>query len=162
MQISVELQNPFIYSLLLTIGLIALVVLPLIIAGIIWLIKHKPQKRVKKVKPPKPVKPKPINVELVKRDYLNKIDAIRVKYNEGKIDTRATYLELSSVVRNFVHEVTNIDTQNFSLYELKALNMDELSQLIEQFYRPEFSYEDTTSDINVAFVDARTVVSKWK
>lgn len=162
MQTSVDLQSPFSYSLLLTLILAALVVLPLLIYGIYMLIKHKPKKRPKKVKKPKPVKPKPVNVELVRRDYLNKLSTLKAKHSSGAIDDRTAYIELSSTVRNFVHEVTGIDTQNFTLAELKELNMPKLAILIEKFYRPEFSYEDQTADINQAFTDARTVVSQWR
>lgn len=162
MQTSVDLQGPFYYSLPLLLGLVGLVVLPLIIYAIYYFIKHKPKKRVKKVKPPKPVKPKPVNVEAVRRDYLNNISTIKAKYDNKEIDERQAYLQLSGAVRNFVHEVTGIDAQNFSLAELKKLNMPKLYELIEQFYKPEFSYEDQTSDINKAFSDARTVVAQWR
>ncbi len=162
MQTSVDLQDPFSYSLPLTIALAALVLIPLIAYLIYLFIKNKPKKRAKKVKPPKPVKPKPVNVELERRDCLRLISEIHARHENGKIDDRQAYIELSAAVRNFVHVVRGVDVQNFTLAEIKELNMPRLSILIEQFYRPEFAQEDTVSDIQKAFTDARTVVSQWR
>ena len=60
----------------------------------------------------------------------------------------------------FVHDLTGINAQNFSLNELKAHNIYQISNLIEEFYAPEFaerSDKETTNSIQ----EAREVIIRW-
>lgn len=149
---TVSLQKPFSYSLIILGILIFLVLLPWIIKLIQLIIKHWPKK---KNKPEKKVK----NIAAIKSKYTKKIDKIAA--NESLTD-REVYLELSSTVRNFVFEMTGVTAQNFSLREIKSLNMPELYDLIEQFYHPEFAAEEVETDITAAFEGARKVVREWR
>lgn len=150
---TVDLQKPFSYSLIILGILIFLVLLPWIIKLIQFIIKHWPKKKNK------PEKKKVKNIAAIKSKYTKKIDKIAA--NESLSD-REVYLELSSTVRNFVFEMTGVTAQNFSLREIKGLNMPELYDLIEQFYHPEFAAEEVETDIAAAIAGARKVVSEWK
>ena len=151
MPISVDLQDMFSYSLLLTIGLGLLVVLPIIILVIF---KRKP----------KPIKPKVISkmaADQIKSKYLKTINEIETKYKAHEIDDREAYLQLSSAVRGFVQEMTGVRAMNLTLHEISGLGMPSLHNLIAEFYRPEFAFDSEGADTPKSIADARTVVEKW-
>jgi len=162
MQTSVDLQKPFEYSILLGLILLGLVLLPLITYGIYKLVNYKPPKREVKKKAEKKVVKVREPLDVLKTRYLQLIDKVEAEYKEQVIDQRESYIRLSSLVRNFVHDVTDIDVQNFTLAEIDKLGMEDLTALIAKFYNPEFSYEDQYTEISMAFADARKVVSSWK
>lgn len=159
MQTNVELQDPFSYSLLLTAVLIALVLIPIIIMIINKIIHFKPKKRIKKPKPvPPPPKP---DKNTVKRIALGRINELNNSYDAGNVTDREAYIKLSQIVRDFVNQIEGNNAINLTLEEIRALKLPQLEALIEQFYQPEFSYDQSNNDIMRAFSDARTVVSKW-
>lgn len=161
MPISVNLQDMFSYSLLLTLGLGLLVILPLVFLLIMKLKGFKLPKRKKKAKP---VQPKPISKrasDQIKTHYLNLINEIENKYKEGSIDDREAYIQLSSAVRGFVQEMTGVRAMNLTLHEISGLGMPSLHNLIAEFYRPEFSFENDDADTPRSIINARTVVEKW-
>lgn len=159
MQTDVELQNPFSYSFLLTAILIGLAVLPVIIYLIVRLIHFKPAKKPAKPKPA-PVYAKP-NLKTLKQMALAEINRIAAQHDAGEISDREAYVKLSMAVRDFVNRAEENNVSNMTLEEIKKLNLPKLESLIEQFYRPEFSYEGPENNIRRAFEDARTVVSEW-
>lgn len=161
MPISVDLQDMFSYSLLLTIGLGLLVVLPIIILVIFKLKGVKLPKRKRK---PKPIKPKVISkmaADQIKSKYLKTINEIETKFKAHEIDDREAYLQLSSAVRGFVQEMTGVRAMNLTLHEISGLGMPSLHNLIAEFYRPEFAFDSEGADTPKSIADARTVVEKW-
>lgn len=161
MPISVNLQDMFSYSLLLTIGLGLLVVIPIVILLIVKLKGYKLPKRKKKAKP---VQPKPVSKrtsDQIRAYYLKMINEIEKKYNNKEIDDREAYLQLSSAVRGFVQERTGVRAMNLTLHEISGLGMPSLHNLIAEFYRPEFSFESENANTPKSITDARTVVEKW-
>lgn len=158
MQTLVSLQGPFTYSI---VALIIFIVLTIIIT--VYLILTKEQKKVKaineeKVKavPEKNIK----NIPIIKTKYLEKLNSIEYKYNNKKISLRKAYQLISEAVRMFVFEVTDITTQNYSLTEIKKLNIPHLYELIKEYYEPEFA-DKSVGDFNDAINKARSVISKW-
>ncbi|HAW15861.1 MAG: hypothetical protein IJ869_03690 [Clostridiales bacterium] len=160
MQTSVSLQNPFSYSLGLTIALIALVLVPMIlliyfkIRGMDLPKFRLPEKKVKEV----PVIKDPA---AIKSKYLAVIDRIQDERTAESIDDREAYIRLSSAVRSFVNELTGANTRNLSLAEIEGLGMPNLYNLIKDFYHPEFAYDAGNVDITKSFGDARTVIKEW-
>ena len=73
---------------------------------------------------------------------------------------RNTHQELSAIVRMFVHDLTGINAQNFSLNELKAHNIYQISNLIEEFYAPEFA-ERSEKEARSSIAQAREVIVRW-
>lgn len=61
----------------------------------------------------------------------------------------------------FVFEVTDITTQNYSLSEIKKLNIPILYELIEEYYEPEFA-EQTNGDFDNSINKARRVIEQWE
>lgn len=153
MQVETELQPMFHYAIW------PFFVLALIIAGLIFLLKHKPKKK------PEPVKielniPKRKTVSTVKQEHLVQIKTIKEDYNNKKISERKAFQKLSVVVRDFVYETTGIEVQKYTLRDIKTLKMPELSKLVESYYSPEFS-KDSEGDIQDALDKTRELIEKW-
>lgn len=161
MPISVNLQEMFGYSALLTILLVVLVAIPLLVYLFFKLKGFKlPEKKKKKAEAPKPYVRKR-GIQEIKSDYLRQISMIETKYKNNEIDDREAYLRLSTVVRSFVQEMTGIKAVNLTLSEIKELGLPTLADLIAEFYRPEFAYDSEGADTIRHIADARTVVTQW-
>lgn len=151
MQTSVNLQDPFSYSLY---PIIILLVILLIYTIIIF---HKPKKNKKIKALPKE---RPIDVKKIKSKYIKKLDEVEYKLENNKISTRIAYQHTSSIIRNFVHEVTRIKVQNYTLMEIKNLKMPILYELVQEYYVPEFA-ERSFGDIQKSIEKTRKVIEKW-
>lgn len=158
MQTSVSLQDPFTYSI---IALIIFIILTVIITVylIITRISKKTietKKEEIKIVPEKNIK----NIPVIKENYLEQLNSIEYKYNNNRISLRMAYQLISEAVRMFVFEVTDITTQNYSLNEIRKLNIPQLYELIKEYYEPEFA-DKSDGDFNDAINKARSVISKW-
>ncbi len=159
MQTTINLQEPFTYSL---IPLVIIIVC--IIIATIYLLNLKNSKKeieikredVKKI-PEKNIK----NIPVIKNKYLQQLKDIEDKYTNNKIELRKAYQLISEAIRLFVFEVTDITTQNYSLAELKKINIPELYNLIEEYYEPEFASK-TMGDFSSSINKARRVINEWK
>ena len=159
MQTNINLQEPFTYSL------IPLIITIVFIIGLtIYLICSKKTKNEDIVKKDN-VKTIPErnkkDIPVIKNKYIQQLDEIEDRYNKKKIELRKAYQLISESIRLFVFEVTNITTQNYSLAEIKKLNIPELYELIEEYYEPEFASK-TTGDFNSSINKARRVINEWK
>lgn len=158
MQTSVNLQEPFTYSV---IPLIATIVL--VVAMTCYLIYSKRAKQKIKIEqekvkaiPEKNIK----NIPVIKGKYLNQLDSIEYKYENQMIELRKAYQLISEAIRLFVFEITDITTQNYSLAEIKKLNIPRLYELIEEYYEPEFASK-SIGDFNSSINKARRVINEW-
>ncbi|MBQ3408857.1 MAG: hypothetical protein IJH12_06625 [Clostridia bacterium] len=158
MQTSINLQGLYRYS-----------VIPVLIFFIIFMImtiylivkraekssitKNKPRT---KVIPEKNVK----NIPAIKSKYLGKLNEVEDRYRNKKISLRRAYQQISEDVRYFVFEVTDITTQNFSLSEIKQVNIPGLYEVIEEYYEPEFASK-SVGDFDNAINKARRIVNEW-
>lgn len=158
MQTSINLQEPFTYSLIPLIITICLV-LP-ITCYLIYLRKAKEKIKVKeetvKVIPERNIK----NIPVIKEKYLNQLETIEYKYQNQMIDLRKAYQLISESIRLFVFEITDITTQNYSLTEIKKINIPILYELIEEYYEPEFASK-SIGDFNTSINKARRVINEW-
>lgn len=154
MQTTVKLQEMFTYSAVPLIVTAVFVVL--ITFYLIYLIKIK-WKIGLKVLPERTAR----NKNAIKERYLRELDKIEYKYEKGEITLRKAYQMMSLKVREFVFEAFNINAQNYTLSEIQKLNIPILYELIERYYKPEFSNEyagDFKTDIN----KTRGAINKWK
>lgn len=154
MQTSVSLQAPFSYSILY----IIIVAIPVIAITGLYIYKHfkkkaKPKIVIKKVAPE--------DRDSIKRKYLDKLRDLKVKTEKNEIESRAAYIELSSIIRFFVYELTNVQVQNYTLKEIKEINLPILYELIKECYIPEFA-EKFPGDIVASIEKTRKVIEKWK
>ena len=149
MQTSVNLQEPFSYSIFYIIVILILVVLITI-----YLFKKKEKKiiEIKKVSQE--------NKQTIKQKYISKLVELDNKLDKDEISVRQAYQQLSSIIRYFVYEMTNIKVQNYTLEEIKDINIPILYELIEEYYAPEFS-KKCLGDIKVSIEKTRKVIEKW-
>ena len=155
MQTSVNLQPPFSYS----IYPIILICLCMILFTIYLLIKRNKQK--KRVEDKIKVEEiKNVDINEIKRKYLEELDVIESQLNTNMIHIRIAYQDISRVIRHFVYEVTNIHVQNYSLKEIKDLDMPILYELMQEYYVPEFS-KYSYGNVKDSLQKTRKVIEKW-
>ena len=158
MQISIDLQEPYTYSIIPLIIVISLVLLE---SYYFIYLRNKnkkiniEEKNVKEI-PEKNIK----NIPVIKNKYLNQLDLIENKYTNNKIELRKAYQMISEAIRLFVFEITDITTQNYSLTEIKRLNIPNIYELIAEYYEPEFASK-SVGDFNSAINKARRVIKQW-
>ena len=153
MQTFINLQEPFTYSIIPIIITICLIILLTY-----YLSKSKNKKQIISVKviPEKNIK----DIPVIKSKYLQQLDAIEEKYVNRKIELRNAYQLISEAIRLFVFEITDITTQNYSLSEIKKLDIPHLYKLIEEYYEPEFASK-SVGDFEVSINKARRVINEW-
>lgn len=153
MQVQTSIRDLFQYSmlsLLIVIFLIAIVVLLIMLT-----------KLIPKPAPPQIVIIEPENKQSVQQKYIELINKLINKVNNKQLTNRAAYQELSILIRHFVFEMTQIKVQNYSLNEIKTLNMPHLSALVEEYYHPEFAYL-SNSNILESINKTKEVIVRWQ
>lgn len=154
MQLTTELNEMFSYSL----WPILLFLVIIIFLIIIYIFKIKtPNKQMIKINK---VTNSTVNLNKIKSDYLHKIDSLVKEVKEEKIANRAAYLELSKIIRKFVYKVTNIKVQNYTLKEIRKINIPILSELVLEYYQPEFA-QNEKGNILKSIEKTREVIEKW-
>ncbi len=157
MQTSINLQQPSEY---LIIPLIVVLVLIGIIAYIIIHIQKNSkivEDKIIKVIPQKNIK----NIPIIKEKYIEQLNEINTKYQNQRIDLRLAYQKISSSIRMFIFEVTDVETQNYTLEEIKKIDMPILYELIEEYYEPEFALK-SEGNFDEAIKKARRIIETWK
>lgn len=156
MQTTVNLQEPFSYSLI-PIVIISILIITLLVIGIIYAIrKVRIQNKEEIIVKKDNIK----EISKIKEKYINKLISIEKSLTDSKISTRRAYQETSSVIRFFVYEMTGIKVQNYTLQDIKELNMKSLYELVEEYYVPEFA-EKSVGDIKSSIEKTRKVIEKW-
>ena len=158
MQTSINLQEPFTY------GIWPLLIIILLIVVVTNFAAHtkkriaKPRIKEKEVKviPEKNIK----NIPAIKNKYLKQLQFIEQKYTNNEISSRKAYQLISEKIRLFIFEVTDITTQNYTLAEIKKLDMPVLYEVIEEYYEPEFASK-SIGDFEASINKARRVIEKW-
>lgn len=160
MNTSVSLQNLYKFSVIPLIVVVAIFFAMTI--AIVVIVMHrkkvpkKPQKAKSKVIPEHNVK----NIPVIKKKFLGRLQEIESKYEKKQINLRKAYQQISECVRLFVFKATDISTQNFSLSEIKGLNIPGLYELIEEYYEPEFASK-SVGDFEKAINKARRIINEW-
>lgn len=148
MQVSVTLNDPFYYSTALRTFLVFLVVLSIIIK-LLRKYVFKPKEKARPV----------VMIDLfsVKRKYTNELD--RILYED--MEERQKYNLLSDVLRSFVTEVTGVNVRNKTLAEISKMKNPVITNLIKEFYEPEFSLNSDFS-VEESIQKTREVISSWR
>lgn len=151
MQISVNvgLQNPFSYYIYPLIVLVIMI--------IIWIsyfsIKNKKEKIIIKEVDPK-------DLVKIKEEYIEQLNNLIENLRYNQITIRKAYQKLSKIIRLFIYEVTDINVQNYTLKEIKKINMPKLYKLIQEYYAPEFS-RYSLGNIEESIEKTRKVIEEW-
>ena len=104
--------------------------------------------------------PYPKDLLIIKKKYLLKIQTLLNDFYDKKISDRHAYQSLSRLVRNFIYEVLNIKVQNYTLKEIKMLNIPILDELVSEYYDPEFS-KISKGNVVESIEKTRMVIEKW-
>jgi len=153
MQTSVDLQEPFSYSICLIILLIALLLIPITKRILEIIVLRKSSLKIKRLNP--------INKERIKQKYINKLNKIEKNFIQSKISNRRAYQNLSIIIRYFVYEITGIKVQNYTLEDIEKLDMPLLYELVNEYYIPEFA-EHSYGNFVHSLEKTRNVISNFE
>lgn len=101
------------------------------------------------------------NIYEIKQKYFIKLDQLTLQVQNKTISNRNAYQLLSSIIRNFIYDVTGIRVQNYSLAEIESLNISFLTDLVKEYYDPEFAKE-SGGNILTSIERTRGVIQLWK
>lgn len=157
---SVELQEPMSYYLFwLILAIVAVAAVFFVQIFFRYLLRDQLRRKRKKKKPKiRKVSKKPLAV--LKWEYLQKMDYLERSIMSQRIDRRTAYQELSGLIRTFVHDVTGIKVQNYSLREIRMLGMPGLTALVQEYYEPEFARQ-SMADIRGSVFRTRKAIELW-
>ena len=105
-------------------------------------------------------KPAPLAVPVARIKYMRQLNRLEKALGEGAIEERVAYQELSRIIRMFTHDVTHIDVQNFSYSEISAQNIPQLTELVREYYEPEFA-ERSNANFEKSLKDTLEIIKKW-
>lgn len=160
MPITVEFQDMFMYSVIppMIAVLIAVVVG---VVGFIYFKKRKDVKPKEQVRQEAPVTKPVVNEVQIRDRYCQMVNELEAEFKNGKLSNRTAYQKLSEILRQFVFELTGVKVQNFTLEEIKRVNMPNLTRIIDECYAPEFSV-DKEGNIDETINKTRMVIKEWR
>lgn len=159
MDTSVKLQNLFSYSktpIFIVLGIFVLILAFLILSSVIT----NRKKKKKMIEKPVVIIPLKSNVSFVKQNYINQLSKIAVDFQQGICSVRDSYQQMSAIIRGFVQEVTGIKVQNYTLQDIKFLQLPVLEELIEEYYSPEFACE-SEGDVLTSIEKTKGAIERW-
>ena len=158
-EFTVPLQELFSYKIIwLITGLVLIAIATLVFSFFLarWRKLQRDADSGKRVK-----KPGPVAVPVARIKYTRQLNRLEKGLQNGALDERTAYQELSRIIRMFTHEVTRIDVQNYSFSEISAQNIPQLTELVREYYEPEFS-QHAEGDILASLHRTGQVISLWR
>ena len=158
MKTSVELQGPFSYLIIWVI-----LALLFIVATVFFQVffRKKLGDRIKKEKQIRIKKIAETTLEGLKRKYIGELTCIEMDLRNQNITVRQAYQKMSLCIRMFVFDVTGIKVQRYSLSEIRRVNIPQLTQLVREYYEPEFALE-SRMDVMSSLGRTRGVIESWR
>ena len=158
METTVSLQEFFSYSLwpIVVVCLLGFVV---ILVFVICCIAGKRTKKEKQVE----VNYKPVperNLAGLQAMYCKKLDEIALGLQQGSISNRKAYHMTSACIREFVYKATGLRVTNYTLQDIKGLEMPVLEELVTEYYAPEFQ-RLSQGDIHASIERTRRAIETW-
>jgi len=98
---------------------------------------------------------------VIKKKYLKKLDKLEREIHNSNVEIRIVYIKLSTIIRNFIYEMTNIKVQNYTLSDIKTIDIPHLKDLISEYYKPEFE-EISSGDMEKSLERTRKVIKEWE
>lgn len=96
----------------------------------------------------------------LKRKYTAALDKISSDLEKGKLDKRAAYQKMRYVVRRFVYRTTGIRTHLYTLAQIRTLENDTLTALMQHCEAPAFAERDDSS-FSKEYDEARQLILDW-
>ncbi len=153
-ELKTELSNPFSYSIF---PILILIIIIFLLILILFIRKKKKDAKKKIVI----ITPNEKDKNAIKNFYIEKINELLVNIQKNIISNREAYQSLSKLIRMFIYEMTNIKVQNYTLGDIKNINIPILYELVKEYYSPEFSRE-SKGDIISSIEKTRKVMEVWK
>ena len=153
-ELKTELSNPFSYSIF---PILILIIIIFLLILILFIRKKKKDAKKKIVI----ITPNEKDKNAIKNFYIEKINELLVNIQKNIISNREAYQSLSKLIRMFIYEMTNIKVRNYTLGDIKNINIPILYELVKEYYSPEFSRE-SKGDIISSIEKTRKVMEVWK
>ena len=160
MPTTVEVQKMFRYSawpMQLTLIALIAVTLLLILLFLLRFLKNKREGRKNTIKSILWEQP---DIEKLRQEYLARLMKIEMEFDADNTRIRPSYEQMSVLVRDFVFKATGIDVPKYTLSELRSTDLHELTDLIEEYYEPEFD-KISAGDVKTSIGKTRQVISRW-
>ena len=116
-------------------------------------LKREKQIRIKKIAES--------TLEGLKKKYIGELACIEMDLRNQNITVRQAYQKMSLCIRLFVFDVTGIKVQKYSLSEIRRVNIPQLTQLVREYYEPEFALE-SRMDVMSSLGRTRGVIESWR
>ncbi len=158
METTVELQAPFHYLIIWPV-LSVLLIAAVIFAQIYF--RKKLGDRLKKEKQIRLKRISEATLEGKKKKYIGELVYIERDLMNQRITVRQAYQKMSLTIRFFVKDVTGINVQRYTLSEIRAVNIPQLTNLVREYYEPEFSRE-TRTDARQSIMKTRMMIEGWR
>ncbi len=158
METTVELQAPFQYMIIWPI--LAVIML----AAAIFLQVYFRKKLGDRLKKEKQIRLKKISeatLEGKKKKYIGELVYIERDLMNRRITVRQAYQKMSLCIRMFVRDVTGINVERYTLTEIRAVNIPQLTNLVKEYYEPEFARE-TRIDARQSILKTRMLIEGWR
>ena len=156
---TVPLQELFSYKLVWLIAGLVLLVLSSLVFSFFYARWRKLQRLTESGHIIK--KAPPLAVPVARIKYIRQLNRLEKALNEGALEDRVAYQELSRIIRMFIHDVTRVDVQNYSYSEISAHNIPQLTELVREYYEPEFA-KDAGGNIRESLQRTGQVISLWR
>ena len=165
MQISVTLQEPMQYSLFPVVLLTVLLIGCIGVWCYVWRKKHPAKNKKTDTAEALQNEEIPFQTEsqkqALKKKYLQYLDEVERKLQNGEITQRKAYQKTSRLIRQFVYGMTGKKVQYYTLQEIKREHFTELAKLMEEYEIPEFSMLET-GNFKISVEKTKRVIETWK
>ena len=161
---TVKLQDPFEYSRYVCLAAVVLGIIAAALLAYLVVILVKMRRMNEQVRPKyHKIHMSPEVLRRMKLEYTARIQTILRGYSDGSVSKRDGYQRLSAIIRSFVHEVTGINVENFTVREVRAMGIRKLDILMEEYYVPEFAEDEKAigKDFVASCNTAMGVIKAW-
>ena len=161
METTINLRRLFDFSqlpIVITAAVFAVLTVAIILMFLYKLImSYKPKEKV--IEEPVKVFVKPDMTKL-KAEYMAALDKLEAKFNEDTTKIRPAYEGMSILVREFVYKATGTEVDKFTLSEISQTEFEGLTNLVGEYYKPEFD-KISEGDVRASLAKSRRLVSEW-
>ena len=161
MDTTVNLRRLFDFSqlpIVITAAIFAALTVAILLMFLYTLLKnYKPKEKI--IEEPVKVFVKPDMTKL-KAEYMAALDKLEAKFNEDTTKIRPAYEGMSILVREFVYKATGTEVDKYSLSEISQTEFKGLTDLVGEYYKPEFD-KISEGDVRASLAKSRRLVSEW-
>lgn len=141
---------------------LAIILVIIVVVWVILLVTRPRRLAPAAAQPPRRREMTSEGLQLLRGDYLERIDAVEREYSDGGMNARRANYELSRITREFVNEYTGLATPVMSLDELEAHDVHPaLVDAIKRHYYPSIFRGAEIVDPIAGAKAAREVVTAW-